>query len=243
MQRDWFVFYKSFLEAWKDLPDNQRLQFYDKILSYGIVWECENMDPLVETLFKLVKPQLDANNKKKEDWDKWWKYWKLWWRPKKNPTGVFVNNPSGDKKITPKDKDKVKDKEKILQLEDLLKQDDSFLKPMKTREEKNTLVDRMVENWDNLERIKISKDYLECLFLMVNCWLHVKKNVEEIYEQVEWIKETARKYGYLSEGWIDKQKLLQVFNTCYTWDSERKHQAYKVKSLFITFLQNNASNK
>ena len=76
IKRDSFVCYKSFIDAWIMLKDEDRLKYYDRLLQYGIYWVDTKTTGFAETLFILVKPNLDSNNKKYLDWYKWW-------RPKK----------------------------------------------------------------------------------------------------------------------------------------------------------------
>ena len=122
MKREWFVFYRSFFEAAEDLSDEDRIEFYDKVIMYGIEWELPDMSEqnITNTLFKLVKPQLDANNKKFYNWS-------TGWRPKdtisqiwedeqplvleKITTG-FEKNNHWLKKNKPKEKEKEKENDK-----------------------------------------------------------------------------------------------------------------------------------
>lgn len=61
------IFYASFYEAVRDLPDQDRLACLDTILSYGIDGVVPVItSPIVKTVFTLVKPQIDANNKRAE---------------------------------------------------------------------------------------------------------------------------------------------------------------------------------
>ena len=67
MERESFVFYKSFCEALSNLDDKTRLECYDAIVSYGIYGNVQELEGIPEVVFKLIKPQLDANNKRYED--------------------------------------------------------------------------------------------------------------------------------------------------------------------------------
>lgn len=68
MERDSFVIYKSFYEAIKDLPDEDRLVLMDAIMEYGLYGvEPQNLSPVQKCIFTLVKPQMDANNRKYEN--------------------------------------------------------------------------------------------------------------------------------------------------------------------------------
>ncbi len=112
IKRESFIFYKSFFEAIKGLPDNERLEMYDGIIKYAINGEKIFLDGFKNQLFCLIKPQLDANNKRYKDGKKGGQYGIKGGRPK-NPTGDINNNPTGVTKITPKEKDKEKEKDNV----------------------------------------------------------------------------------------------------------------------------------
>ena len=122
--RDGFVFYKSFLEAIKNLENADRLAAYEAILKYGIYGTDpdDNCTPIARAIFMMARPQLDANNKRYENG-------KNGGRPKPNnnqeETKHEPNNnqtitklePNDNQTITkqePKDKEKDKDKDKDL---------------------------------------------------------------------------------------------------------------------------------
>jgi len=63
-----FIFYSSFLEATKDLDNEQFGIVMRAITEYGINGIVpENMDPITKIVFTLVRPQIDANAKRRED--------------------------------------------------------------------------------------------------------------------------------------------------------------------------------
>ena len=68
---DSMVFYRSFYEAIKLLPPELRLQAYDTILAYGIdEIEPEELDAYVEMVYTLIKPQIDANSRRRSNGNK-----------------------------------------------------------------------------------------------------------------------------------------------------------------------------
>lgn len=110
MERESFICYSSFVHAGDRLPDCDRLLYYDRFLRYAIDWDDRPVEGIAETMFILIKPQIDANNKRFVNWQEWASYWVKWWRPKtefktnktnNNPTGVSNNNPIGTKSKTP----------------------------------------------------------------------------------------------------------------------------------------------
>ena len=55
----------SFYESMKVLPDNERLRLYDAICEYSLNGiEPENLPPIVNSFFLLMKPNIDASNKR-----------------------------------------------------------------------------------------------------------------------------------------------------------------------------------
>ena len=105
--RDGFVFYRSFYESFEDLSKKDKLVLFEALCNYAL----NDIEPeLVGTpsaIFKLLKPQVDANNRRYENGKKGG-------RPKNNQdeTKQKPNNNQTITKAEPKDKDKVKDKVK-----------------------------------------------------------------------------------------------------------------------------------
>ena len=67
MKRESFVFYESFYLALKDLPADEKLKAFDAISSYALYSEEPDIDGIAKSIFILVKPQIDANNRKYEN--------------------------------------------------------------------------------------------------------------------------------------------------------------------------------
>lgn len=104
MTNDSFVFYKSFYEAAAELDDADRLAFYDALATYALAdEEPEIVSAVVRALFKMARPQIDANEKRREAGKKGAEFGKLGGRPKKdeNPIGVNEENPIGVNAETP----------------------------------------------------------------------------------------------------------------------------------------------
>ena len=64
MERDGFVFYRSFAEALALVDEQTQLQCYRAIVNYGIYGIEPVLDGIALAVFTLVKPQIDANNKR-----------------------------------------------------------------------------------------------------------------------------------------------------------------------------------
>ena len=65
-QIDSIVFYRSFFEAVEDLEDSEaKLQAYQAIFRYGLDGKETNLKGAVKAIFRLIKPQIDANYEKR----------------------------------------------------------------------------------------------------------------------------------------------------------------------------------
>ena len=119
-----FIFYSSFLEATKDLDNEQFGIVMRAITEYGINGIVpENMDHITKIVFTLVRPQIDANAKRREDGAKGGRPSKQvsdtenhGLKNKKPVVSDTENHGSADEEPKEKEKDKeklkVKDKEK-----------------------------------------------------------------------------------------------------------------------------------
>lgn len=89
-----FIFYDSFRDVGKDMEEKSRLAFYEAIIDYGLTGELDvtNLPNEIKLLFKLIKPQIDANVKRRKDGKKGG-------RPSKSSN----NEEKSDKKISTKE--------------------------------------------------------------------------------------------------------------------------------------------
>lgn len=62
--RDSSIFYRSFYEAIKSLPESNQLEVYNAIFEYSFNFVDIQLTGLSNTIFTLIKPQLEANNKR-----------------------------------------------------------------------------------------------------------------------------------------------------------------------------------
>ena len=68
MERESFVFYRSFYEGIKELPRDIQGEVLTAIMEYGLNGvTTENQKQITKAMFALIKPQLDANNQKFEN--------------------------------------------------------------------------------------------------------------------------------------------------------------------------------
>ncbi len=116
--RDGFVFYRSFFESFSDLSKKDKLILFDAICNYAL----NDIDPELTgtpaAMFKLLKPQVDANNRRYENGKKGG-------RPKANQTETKTkpNDNQTETKTKPKEKEKEKEKVKDkVQVKDKVKE-------------------------------------------------------------------------------------------------------------------------
>ena len=110
MERNGFVFYRSFYEALCALDPETRLACYDALMNYGLNGVEPEVEGVIKAIFISFKPQIDANNRRYANGCKGGK-------PKSNQDETKTK-PSANQNITKvepkeKDKDKDKDKEKV----------------------------------------------------------------------------------------------------------------------------------
>lgn len=65
--RESVVFYKSFYDAISELPDELQLEAFRAITEYGLFGREPDGNGVIKAIFSLVKPQIDANNKRYEN--------------------------------------------------------------------------------------------------------------------------------------------------------------------------------
>lgn len=100
--RDSVVFYRSFYEAVRNLPPEEFKESVQAILDYGLDGKPpDTQGTIAHTVFSLVKPQIDANNRRYENGCKGGKS-----KPNPNQDGTKVEpNPNQtDTKPEPKEK-------------------------------------------------------------------------------------------------------------------------------------------
>ena len=62
--RDSAIFYRSFYEAIKELDPVLQAQVYSAVFEYALNFNEVELTGIAKTVFTLIKPQLDANNKR-----------------------------------------------------------------------------------------------------------------------------------------------------------------------------------
>ena len=67
MERESFVFYRSFRDAFRALDKDVRLRMYEAIIDYGLDLIEPHFEGIEKVLWTLIRPQLEANNKRFEN--------------------------------------------------------------------------------------------------------------------------------------------------------------------------------
>ena len=101
------VFYKSFYDAIKGLEPALQAEVYNAVFEYGLYGNMQDISPIATTIFTLIKPQIDANNKRRENGKKGAEYGKLGGRPKKDNGNKTPKKPLTNGEQTPNVNDNV----------------------------------------------------------------------------------------------------------------------------------------
>lgn len=68
MERESFIFYRSFYEAVRDLPKEIQIEVFTAVIEYGLYGRLpDKMKPFANGIFTLIKPSLDANTARYEN--------------------------------------------------------------------------------------------------------------------------------------------------------------------------------
>ena len=70
MNRDSTIFYRSFYEAIKELPEANQLEVYNAIFEHSLNLKKPNLSGLSKTIYTLIEPQIEANLKRFENGNK-----------------------------------------------------------------------------------------------------------------------------------------------------------------------------
>jgi len=111
IERDSFIMYRSFFESIQWLDKNVIADVFTAICEYSLNGKEVELEWIAKNIFILIKPQLEANNKK-------YLNWKQGWRPEKNwENSEKPKQNQNESKIKPKDnqnKTKLKPNDKCI---------------------------------------------------------------------------------------------------------------------------------
>lgn len=97
--RDSFIFYRSFAEAIGSLSNRDRLRLFDALIAYALDDVEPDLSGAARGMFMLIRPQIDANNRRYENGKKGAEHGSKGGRPK-NPKET-PNEPQENPKETP----------------------------------------------------------------------------------------------------------------------------------------------
>ena len=83
-KKESFVFYRSFYEALQNVPKKHRTEVYEAVFAYAFESREPSLTGVTRALWELIRPQLDASERRYENAKKGAEYGKLGGRPKKN---------------------------------------------------------------------------------------------------------------------------------------------------------------
>lgn len=108
MNRESFIFYRSFFSAISALPDEEQLYLYRAIAEKGLNGKEPELFGIAKGMYELIKPQIEANEKRYLNGCKGAEFGKRGGRPKKN-SAETPKKPHTNPKETPNDNDNVND--------------------------------------------------------------------------------------------------------------------------------------
>ena len=97
IERDSFIFYRSFYEGIKELDFEQQGRVYNALFGYALNGEEPDLTGAEKAAFVLIKPQIEANNRRYEN-------------GKKGGRPATETKPKGSKKATKNNQTKTKTK-------------------------------------------------------------------------------------------------------------------------------------
>lgn len=93
MERDSFIFYRSFQDAINEADEKDQLLIYQAIANYALNLEEPKLTGMAKVVWILIKPQLDANWRRYENGCKGSEFGKKGGAPKGNTNASKQNNP------------------------------------------------------------------------------------------------------------------------------------------------------
>jgi len=209
MQLFEFKFYKSYLETFEMLSNEDSWKLIKRMSNFYFNWSDEKSDSLiVEALFSQIKYTM----KKSIDWKK------TWWNrmvPSTDPSTAPSTDPSTDPSTKDKEKEKDKDKEK----------------------EKDNSISTKIQKIDKKENIHfaflltlLNQDFLEKLkdkFFLDNEEIEINLQKFKLY----W---TEKSYNWIKEKW-QKEKTFDIQKRFYKWLENNKNYNTK-KNIWITVI-------
>lgn len=226
--RDSCIFYRSFYEAMNGLDSSVKANIYDAIFEYSLNGILIELSGLEKTIFTLIKPQLDANNKRFENGKKGGK-------PKQNNTKT---KPKRNQNVTEteannnvNDNDNVNNNENenfLLVKETKGDSSESEILPLNNQKEKEKKIAPKKEK----ETIEATPEFLILWNEYKDYRVAKKKSFK--FAGLKWEQQAFDKFYSFSNGKIEIAK--QILNQSITnnWDG-----LFELKETFNKTLQQN----
>ncbi len=202
--RDSFIFYRSFYEAIKQLPESNQLELYNAIIEYSLNETELSVSTISNAFFTLVKPQIDANIRRYKNGCKG--------GATKGNTNAKKQSKTTDKQ--PKNNLKTTYKQpKNNQKQPNVNDNDNVNEYIKENEkEKKSFVANATENEEKLK--KRTKEFYQTLIPFTNTY--GKEMVREFYNYWSEPNRTKTKMRFeLEKTWDTTRRLI-------TWSNRNK---------------------
>lgn len=116
--REGFIFYRSFQDALEDLPAETYKAILSAVIKYALDGSVPELNGLEKSAFLLIKPQIDANNRRREvgatgGRPKAKQETENQTEPNETKENQTKPNETKENQVEPKEKEKVKDKDKV----------------------------------------------------------------------------------------------------------------------------------
>lgn len=219
--RDSFVFYRSFREAIKHLPKEEQLSVYNAIADYSLDGEIADLQGIAMAVFTLIKPLIDANQKRYE---------------------------SGKKGGRPKAENKPIEKQEESKPENKPKQSVTNGKPKDNQERTNLKPNEDVnvnvnEDVNDINNKKHSSE--PCIYNQIIDHLNLKAGTS--YKNTSKATKTKIK-ARLNEGYTLDDFIAVIDSKCLKWlNDEQMNQYLRPSTLFGSrfeeYLNGKASNQ
>jgi len=184
-RRDSCVFYRSFFEAIELLPHEYQLSMFKAIFSYSMDFKEPNFNGVESAVWKLIKPQLDANIKKWANGCKGGKYGIKGGRPK------TPKKPQENPNLTPNGN--------VKENGNAIKRNQIFLKDLKENENEHA-------SWAEGIHMQLGLKLGKLPELLKRFCGHLQSNDKE-HESLDSFKQHFRNWLFTE----DKQKRLDEF--------------------------------
>lgn len=121
------TFYRSYYEAGKYMPDEAKLEYYEKLFSYIFYWIETESEWIVEAVFQAVKPNIKCSRERAIVWAVWGSVSKNAWNKHASKIKAKSKQNQSNVKEEVKEKDNVKEEVKEKITTDFFKQENKEL--------------------------------------------------------------------------------------------------------------------